>query len=183
MPKEKRLRSNPELTAVDAAYTRSKPNRPAKFRQWSDESMRAAMKAVMDGSLSINRSAIEHGVPKTTLRDRIAGKVQHGTNPGPKPYLTAEEEKDLEVYLIKCSQIGYGKTRRQVLQIVEKTTILKGIKLEKHVTDGWYRRFKQRLPLITIRRGDPYATIRANCSNQETYKGYFKLLKEVLPPH
>lgn len=58
--------------------------------------MKAAMKAAMDGSLSISRSAAKYGVPKTTLRDQIVGKVQHGTNPGPKPYLTEEGEKELE---------------------------------------------------------------------------------------
>ena len=40
------------------------------------------MEAVMNGELRINRSAVEHGVPKTTLKDRIAGRVKHSTKPG-----------------------------------------------------------------------------------------------------
>ena len=35
------------------------------------------MKAVSKGC-SVNRAAIEHRVPRTTLQDRISGKVQHG---------------------------------------------------------------------------------------------------------
>ena len=34
-------------------------------------------------------------VPKTSLYDRISGKVMHGVNPGPRPYLSNEEEKNL----------------------------------------------------------------------------------------
>ena len=44
------------------------------------------MKAVASGS-SVNRAAVDHGVPQTMLKDRLAGQVQHGDRPGPKPYL------------------------------------------------------------------------------------------------
>ena len=34
------------------------------------------------------------GVPRSTLRDRAAGNVKRGTNPGPIPYLTNAEEQN-----------------------------------------------------------------------------------------
>ena len=52
-------------------------------RQWSEECMIGAMKAVAEGT-SITGAAREHSVPRTTLQDRILGKVTHGTKPGPK---------------------------------------------------------------------------------------------------
>ena len=36
-----------------------------------------AMKAV-DTGISIRRAATTHGVPKSTLCDRVTGRVQHG---------------------------------------------------------------------------------------------------------
>ncbi len=39
--------------------------------------MIAAMDAVKNGLLGVNRAAMEFGVPKTTLKDRIAGRVIH----------------------------------------------------------------------------------------------------------
>ena len=48
-------------------------------RQWSEESIIGAMKAVAEGT-SITGAAREHGVPQTTLQDRVLGKVTHGTN-------------------------------------------------------------------------------------------------------
>ena len=55
--------------------------------------MRPAIEAVINGELGINRSAIQYGVPKTTLKDRISGRVQHGTKPGRVAYLTHIEEE------------------------------------------------------------------------------------------
>ena len=51
--------------------------RSKKLCSWQ---MRWAMEAVMNGELGINRSAIQYGVPKTTVKNRISRRVQHGTN-------------------------------------------------------------------------------------------------------
>ena len=52
--------------------------------------MIAAIRAVNSG-VPVKRAAEEHCVPRTTLRDRLSGKVVHGTKPGPKPYLSNEQ--------------------------------------------------------------------------------------------
>ena len=54
--------------------------------------MIAAMEFVEDGNGSINQAATVHGVPKSTLNDRLSGRVQHGSKPGPEPYFSKEEE-------------------------------------------------------------------------------------------
>ena len=41
--------------------------------------------AVAEGRMGVNRAALEFGVPPTTLKDRIAGRVVHGTKSGTKP--------------------------------------------------------------------------------------------------
>ena len=46
--------------------------------------MIVAMDAVKDRTLLINKAALLHGVPPTTLKDRLSGRVFHGTNSGPK---------------------------------------------------------------------------------------------------
>ena len=104
--------------------TEHKPsNRPAKLRSWSDVSMLWAMEAVKDGSMGVNRAALEHGVPRTSLKDRLAGRVIHGTKIGPK-------EKELVNFLVGCSKMGYGNTRSEVLKIVKATMKKKGRKTE-----------------------------------------------------
>ena len=56
------------------------PKRPFKKRpQWSKQAMLDAMKA-------------------TSLHNRIKGRVIHGVKPGPKQYLSAEEETEIITY-------------------------------------------------------------------------------------
>ena len=74
--------------------------------------MTRAVEAMKSCELGINRSALEYGVPKTTLKDRIAGRVKHGTKPGPVAYLDPSEEEELVNFLFECSRVGYGKTER-----------------------------------------------------------------------
>ena len=85
---------------------------PVKQRkQWTNIQMEKAMEAIMSGG-GINRAAMEHGIPQTTLKDRLSGRVDHGDNPGPAPYLNREEERELRVFLKKSASMGYGKSRK-----------------------------------------------------------------------
>ena len=59
--------------------------------------------------MGVNRVANVYGVLPTTLIERIAGWVIHGTNIGCYSNLNVEEEKKLADYLVACSKLGYGK--------------------------------------------------------------------------
>ena len=78
--------------------------------------MEAALDAVKNGE-SVLRAAREHGVPRQTLRDRVNGRVVHGTKPGPKPFLSNTEENELSNFLLDVARAGYGKSRKQVKKI------------------------------------------------------------------
>ena len=69
------------------------------------------MEAVSSGNVSINKVSEMYGVPKTTLKDRLRGRVVYGTKPGPKPYWRCSEERELIDHLTKLSDLGMGKTR------------------------------------------------------------------------
>ena len=49
--------------------------------------------------VSANCTAGANGIPQSTLKDPISGRVVRGTNPGPRPYLTKDEETDLAHHL------------------------------------------------------------------------------------
>ena len=68
--------------------------------------MIAAMNAVKGGG-HIKRAAEEHGMPVSTLCDRISGRVVHGTKPGPGPYPSSTEEAELSSFLQSCSKVGW----------------------------------------------------------------------------
>jgi len=128
-------------------------------------------------------------VPKSTLYDRVTGRVTHGRKPGPNPYLTKAEETELSKFLIVTNKAGYGKTRAEVQSIVERTLKLKeteeDAKILKgdRVTDGWFNRFMERNDKLSLRKGDATANVRMDCLNTEAIKSYFDLLKSVLENH
>ena len=144
--------------------------------------MAAAMTAVK-GGCKTKRAAEEHGVPVSTLRDRISGRVIHGTKPGPRPYLSSTEETELSSFLKSCSDIGYGRTRTDVMGIARSVAAEKGVLKGEKVTQGWWRRFCERQPDISLRQGDPTAHIRMDAINSNTIRQYFTLLNDVLTKH
>ena len=110
----------------------------------------------------------------------LKGRVVHGTKPGPKPYLSACEEKELSSFLKTCSDIGYGKTRRDVMCIAQSVAVDKCVLKGSKISEGWWRRFLLRQPDLSLRRGDTTAHVRMNAVNSETMKQYFSLLNDVM---
>ena len=92
--REKRLSSAPPVMES-----------PRKQLKWTNQSMVAAINAVVEENSSINKAATEYGVPRTTLQDRITGRVLYGTKPGPKPHLDKTEEKELAEFLQTTAEV------------------------------------------------------------------------------
>lgn len=83
--------------------------------------------------------AIEHGVPRITLQDRISGQVVHGIKSKPKPYLSLPEEREVAEFLMQTSKAGYGRSRKEIMQLAEGAAHDKGLlESRKRVSYGWY---------------------------------------------
>ena len=94
---------------------RQEKKRPVAARK-PDQAVIDNIRSRWSGRMGVNR-AVEFGVSQTTLKDRLSGRVLHGTNIRPKKYLLHKEEQELVNFLIKCSKIGYGKTHSEVLRL------------------------------------------------------------------
>ena len=51
--------------------------RPMKYKAWTEEQMSLAHQAYITDKLGVRRIAEEHGIPKSTLQDRVSGKALH----------------------------------------------------------------------------------------------------------
>ena len=68
-----------------------------------------AMEAVISNTMGVNQAAASYNVPPTTLKNRISGHVKHGTKPGPKSYLTPEQDEHWEDEMrsySRCEEAG-----------------------------------------------------------------------------
>ena len=155
------------------------PKRPTKRKQWTEDQMLAALDAVIKDGLSGNRAAILHGVPPSTLKDRLSGRVVHGKKPGPAPYLNSKEEKELSDHLILAARSGFGKTRRDVMNLVEGYMLKQQPSKSVNLSNGWWYNFKKRNPNLSLRSGDSTSTVRMNAVNPENVNTYFDLLEDL----
>ena len=67
------------------------------YKHWTQDRMDKAVGAVEQG-ISVRRAAEEYDIPKSTLHDRVSGRVLTGMRSGLLRYLSDEEEKELESF-------------------------------------------------------------------------------------
>jgi len=108
--------------------------------------MEEAIDNVLNNRLKPTAAAVKHGIP---LNNRLSGRVIHGTKPGPKPYLTTAQQKELAEQLIKAASFfDYGKTCQEDMIIVERHIEQKedvSLRADK-VTQGWWEKFLKETP-------------------------------------
>ena len=154
----------------------SSSGRSGQYKLWDDINMDKAI-ALCDNGSSVRHAAELCGVPKSTLYDRMSGKVKQGAKPGPDPYLTVEEEEELASFLCKCAKIGYPHTQKQVLGLVQVMLNNKGI--QASVTNGWWERFSKRQNL-KLRTAVPLSYARAMATDEDTLNRYYDMLEDAL---
>ena len=79
------------------------------------------------------------------------------------------------------AKVGYGKTRRDVMNLVETYVNSQYPEGKKNVTisNGWWFKFRKRNPSISLRKGDSTAGVRMDAVNSENINEYFDLLEKV----
>ena len=75
---------------------------------------------VKSGALSQRKASAHYGIPLTTLNDKLNNRSAIGTPPGPATILTTDEEDHLASWVINMSRVGYGLTREEICQSVQK---------------------------------------------------------------
>jgi hypothetical protein len=108
----------------------------------------------------------------------VIGKVELGTRPGPKPYLTTKEKEEVASFLVQTTKIGYPHTKSQVVQQIVNS---KGIKAT--VTNGWWERFVECHAQLSLRTAVPVSLARAMATDAGVLGKYFDILMLLLDGH
>ena len=148
------------------------------YKPWTEPQMSRALQSVVAEGVSVRRAALEYNVPKSSLADRVSGRIIPGAKSGPPTYLNHSEEGELVQFLTRCAAIGYGKSRKEVIAIVQRVLDSKG--MHKTVSNGWWESFCRRHPHVSLRSSAPLSLVRAQASNPETLSRYFDLLERTL---
>ena len=167
-----------KLSGVAPIVEHSQKNRPKHYKLWEKETLHSACDAVAKG-MSIRRAEAEYGIPKSTIHDRVIGRVQMGAVSGPQRYLSDNEEAELVRFLLGCAKVGYAHTRKQIITIVQRyLQDKKGLTV--NLSNGWWQKFRLRHEELTVRTAERLAYCRAVATDQAILNSYFDLLEQTL---
>lgn len=144
--------------------------------------MTSAYRAVMEDHVPVRRAAVSFGVPQTTLRQRVLGRVDpETTSSGPSPELSQEEEAIFVEHLKSMAVLGYGYTASEVVNMASNYAIHLGKRDEAHVFSyKWFRCFMKRWPELNVTKPRSLANYRAKATSESTVNDYFQRLDHVL---
>ena len=152
--------------------------RPKVYKEWSVENMEQAYQAVMHDGVSIRRAAVEYNIPRTTLADRVQGRVLPGSVSGKQPYLSPSEEIELVTFILRCADIGFPRGRKEIIALVQRVCDSRGLNV--NVTHGWWERFCHRHDGFSLRIAAPLSHARRKGANPAVLNAYFDMLEDAL---
>jgi hypothetical protein len=91
--------------------------------------------------------------------------------------LSETEEEELVSFLLGCASIGYPRSCKEIISLVQKVMIEKGRNVL--VTTGWWNSFRKRYPNLTLRNPEQLAHARATCTSDVLHR-YFDLLEQTI---
>lgn len=77
------------------------------------ENMIAAVEAVREGA-SIREASAKFGVPRSTLGDRITGRIAVEARPGKDPVIPIDIEDKMVEKAFSCANQGFGVSKKNV---------------------------------------------------------------------
>lgn len=129
-----------------------------------------AVDDVRDGGLSVRKAAQKWGIKKSTLQDRLNGRIEIGRRCGPLPVLTSQEENQFADWLIELANRGFGVSKDSLFQAVKKFLDKDGRPTPfKNNKPGnkWFRGFVKRNPKVKVRKARPLEKKRAKISKDD----------------
>lgn len=108
--------------------------------------------------------------------NRLSGRVLDSVPTA--RYLTDDEEEEVVAFVIGSGSIGYPKTVKEILAVVQRILSARGI--ERSVTYGWWESFRKRHPNLSLRTPAALSRPRAMASNCVVLDHYFDMLEETL---
>ncbi len=142
-------------------------DRAPNYKQYDNKRLKQAYDAVKENRMSVRKAALSYNVPKSTLSDRVSERIPFGSHSGPSRYLSDEEETQLVHILCNAASLGYARTKKEVLVIVEELVSAKG-RQAVHVSNDWWESFRRRHPILSLRGAEKLLYARLVATNPHT---------------
>ena len=162
---------------------------------FSEETMREAVRRVRDREslrkisevYNISKSTLQRYVQKTKITSQ--DNISYTPNYSVRKIFTTEEEKSLEAYIIDCSKMNFGLTRRNIKQLAYELGMKNNKPLPQNWIVGkiageeWLIGFMKRHSSLSLRQPESCSLGRATAFNKHNVLLFFEKLKEVYARH
>lgn len=152
------------------------------YRTYDYDSLNKAYIAVKECKLSVRKASVTYGIPKTTLLDRLSGRIDIDVvKPGTSPLFSQEQEALLARHLQTMSEVGYGYSRQETINLASDYAVSLGLRDRAHpLTDRWLYKFLCRWPELNVKKPRSLEVARAKCATREAVDTYFDSLNNIL---
>jgi predicted transcriptional regulator len=156
----------------------------------SHDSTMEAVQLVM-GGMSVRKVAHEKGLSKSSLSRYVQKHKENPTavlapNYSHSQIFTTEREKQLEDYLVTCSQMFHGLTLKHVRCLAYEMAHTNGLTMppnwvkDQQAGADWLTGFLKRHPNLSIRSPEATSLARATAFNEHNIKAYFDILESLI---
>ncbi|XP_012722624.2 uncharacterized protein si:rp71-1d10.8 [Fundulus heteroclitus] len=156
-----------------------------KKKKWTEEAMERALTEVKSGRRTVRQAAKEFAVPKSSLGDRVSGRVAPGSRSGPARLITSADEKLLVEFSLYVSEHGFPLTKQQVVSFASSLYKRQHRRVAfSKLGQTWWLNFRRRQEKnIAIQPADGAARGRTACVRKEALDQFFRLLSTVVDAH
>lgn len=153
--------------------------------KYTDDDVQKALEDIKNGA-KIQSTAKKHGIPRSTLSDKVSGKSPRVRKMGPETILSIEEENVLERWVLHLAAAGFPVSKDQLLDRVQE--LFKKTGKVTPFIDGrpgrhWYLSFLKRHPIISKRITQNLTNARANVTEQNIRKWFAEVHQFLLDNH
>lgn len=152
-----------------------------RFR-YDDQTLQKALEVIRKSEMNISQASRKYLIPKSTLSNKLKGKVPEVRRMGPPTILTTEEEERLEKWILSKAVLGFPMhpdevkdSVQRVLKIVKRPNVFKDDRPGKK----WLTLFLQRHPNVTQRNTEIISKGRASVT-EEGIRTWFREMENYL---
>ncbi|KAM7374175.1 hypothetical protein PAMP_006849 [Pampus punctatissimus] len=156
-----------------------------KKKKWTEEAMERALIEVKSGRCTVRQAAKEFGVPKSSLGDRVSGRVTPGSRSGPAQLITSADEELLVEFSLYMSKHGFPLTKQQLVSFASSIYKRQHRRVAfSKLGQTWWLNFRKRQEKnITIQPADSVVRGRTVCVRKEAVDQFFHLLSTIMDAH
>ncbi|XP_028322317.1 uncharacterized protein LOC114475579 [Gouania willdenowi] len=153
-----------------------------KKKKWSEEAMERALMEVKSGRCTVRQAAREFSVPKSSLGDRVSGRVTPGSRSGPAQLITSADEKFLVEFSLYMSKHGFPLTKQQLMSFASSIYKRQHRRVAfSKLGQTWWLNFRKRQEKnIRIQPADNVVRGRTVCVRKEAVDQFFHLLSNIV---